>query len=73
MGNDQSDLKRFVIDNKSIETTKYWTLHLAEVPKSDPSIFVSVFRSNPVIDEQLGPFFHNQSPLCRAIRVCDFR
>lgn len=70
MGNDQSDLKRFVIDNKSIETTKYWTLHYAEVNKNDPSIFVSVFRSVLAADNQVGSFFHNhQSPLSRAIRV----
>lgn len=65
MGNDQSDLKKFVIDSKSIETTTYWTLHYAEVPKSDPPILVSVFRSE-------GPPFNNQSPLIRAIRVCYF-
>lgn len=70
MGNDQSDLKKFVIDNKSIETTDCWTLHYAEVPKSDPPILVSVFRSVPGEEGQLGPFFFNQFPLIRAIRVC---
>lgn len=69
MGNDQSDLNKFVIDNKSIETSKYWTLHYAEVPKSDPIVLVSVFRSVSVQSGQLGPFFVNGSPLSRAIRV----
>lgn len=68
MGNDQSDLKKFVIDNKSIETTDYWTLHYAEVPKSDPPILVSVFRGEPVVS---GQFWVSQSPLDRAIRVGD--
>lgn len=71
MGNDQSDLKKFVIDNDTIETTEYWTLHYAEVPKSDPSILVSVFRSEPNVTGQLGKFWHNIGPLARAIRVCD--
>ncbi|KAG4066475.1 hypothetical protein HA402_007111 [Bradysia odoriphaga] len=67
MGNDQSDLNKFVIDNKSIETTKYWTLHYAEVPKNEQVGLVSVFRS--VSDSgQVGPFFVNGSPLSRAIR-----
>lgn len=69
MGNEQSDLKKFVIDDKSIETTKYWTLHYAEVPKSDPRILVSVFRSEATD----GTSVYNQSPLlCRAIRVCEY-
>ncbi|KAJ6646093.1 Protein-associating with the carboxyl-terminal domain of ezrin [Pseudolycoriella hygida] len=61
---DQSDLNKFVIDNKTIETTDYWSLHYAEVPKSDPPILVSVFRSEPVS----GQFWLNQSPLERCIR-----
>lgn len=69
MGNDQSDLKKFVIDNKSIETTDLWTLHYAEVPKSDPSILVSVFRSEPNRIGQLPHFVINGGPLVRAIRV----
>lgn len=71
MGNDQSDLKKFVIDNKPIETTDCWTLHYAEVPKSDPPILVSVFRSEPREEGQLGPFYYNGCPLFRAIRVRD--
>lgn len=67
MGNDQSALKKFVINNKTIETNGYWTLHYAEVPKSDPPVLVSVFRSVREIG-QLGKFWCNQSPLDRAVR-----
>ncbi len=69
MGNDQSDLRKFVINNKAIETKKYWTLHYAEVPKSDPSFSVSVFRSVESSEGQTGPFFHDGCPVFRAIRV----
>lgn len=72
MGNDQSDLKKFVIDNEPIETTDCWTLHYAEVPKTDPPVLVSVFRSEPNVIGQLGKFWHNLSPLARAIKVCDW-